>query len=381
MARKVVDITRSANKYDLLSQTPENYSKDNYFLKELQEKVNADWEYRPNRALIEYEDQWGELTFKPLDVVIDSVLSEKGTAISSDTRNIIFKNISETRFTIGNRFRFSKLYDISADPADKDVWITINENKAKFTASNIIHRCNGTLGSIVKDEQGVSHYHYEPVIQGMDLSSVSIFYNETAVSPQSQLLVIAQHNEYTKKYFINQRFIVGYDKVYRVKAINKFYANSTNNPTNVGVMRIYLELTEASPYDDFVNRIAYQSDETIHIDPVVPGNCSVIFTSPDFIPTDLKSTPITFQPIVVDDNGVQYPDVTITSSGTLMNLPVGVNPDVYFELTPLENNAFSLKRNRIYLNGDLEIKCSVSKEDSPSGEPIEIKFTMVVRRQ
>lgn len=42
MAHKVSNITNAANKYDLLSQTPKNYSVDNYFLKELQEKVNAE---------------------------------------------------------------------------------------------------------------------------------------------------------------------------------------------------------------------------------------------------------------------------------------------------------------------------------------------------
>ena len=39
MARKVKNITNSASSYDILSQTPGNYSRNNYFLKELQEKV------------------------------------------------------------------------------------------------------------------------------------------------------------------------------------------------------------------------------------------------------------------------------------------------------------------------------------------------------
>ena len=70
MARKVVDITNSANSYDILSQTPKNYSKDNYFLKELQDKVNAEWRYRPNRVDIEYENNWGVQTYTPIEVVI-----------------------------------------------------------------------------------------------------------------------------------------------------------------------------------------------------------------------------------------------------------------------------------------------------------------------
>lgn len=42
MANKVIDISDSVTKYDILSQTPKNYSKDNYWLKELQHKVNIE---------------------------------------------------------------------------------------------------------------------------------------------------------------------------------------------------------------------------------------------------------------------------------------------------------------------------------------------------
>lgn len=55
MARKVIqDNTIAGNSY-LLSQTPKNYSKDNFFIKELQDKVNAEWFTRPNRVDVEYE--------------------------------------------------------------------------------------------------------------------------------------------------------------------------------------------------------------------------------------------------------------------------------------------------------------------------------------
>ena len=115
MARKVVDITNSANSYDILSQTPKNYSKDNYFLKELQDKVNAEWRYRPNRVDIEYENSWGVQTYTPIEVVIQSVRSEKGSAISNDCRRIVFKNILEDRFVIGSKFKFSEKYDLNTE--------------------------------------------------------------------------------------------------------------------------------------------------------------------------------------------------------------------------------------------------------------------------
>jgi len=35
MARKVINTTHAANRYDILSQTPKNYNQDNWYLKEL----------------------------------------------------------------------------------------------------------------------------------------------------------------------------------------------------------------------------------------------------------------------------------------------------------------------------------------------------------
>jgi len=158
--------------------------------------VDADWEYRPNRVDIEYENQWGEQTYSPIEVVIQSVKSEKGTAISNDCRNIVFRDILDKRFVIGSRFRYEEFpldeLDLDAIPdAKKNVWLATNTNSVQMTSSMIIERCNGTLGSLWVDSQGISHYHYEPVIQGRELSSVNLFYNETAVSPQSELIIIA----------------------------------------------------------------------------------------------------------------------------------------------------------------------------------------------
>ena len=378
MARKVVDITNSANSYDILSQTPKNYSKDNYFLKELQDKVNAEWRYRPNRVDIEYENNWGVQTYTPIEVVIQSVRSEKGSAISNDCRRIVFKNILEDRFVIGSKFKFSEKYDLNTEDKNKNVWLATNTDNVKMTSSMIIERCNGTLGSVYVDNQGITKYHYEPVIQGKDLSAVNLFYNEVAVSPQSQLLVIAQHNEFTKKYYINQRFIVGYDKVYRIKAINKFYANSTNDPENVGLMRIYLELTESCIYDNFDTRIAYQNSPGVHLTTTKNSSYSIKLSKPEYIPVNLTDNPITFTMVVVNERGQEFPEINISVDCVLENLPSGADQSNYFDYIDNGNNSFDLRRKRIYLNGNLQINCKVNKEESPSGEEISTSFTMVM---
>ena len=49
----IMDNSNVKDPYYLITQTPPNLVKDNYYLHELQEKVDADWEYRPNRVWIE----------------------------------------------------------------------------------------------------------------------------------------------------------------------------------------------------------------------------------------------------------------------------------------------------------------------------------------
>lgn len=58
MAHKVINIgSRNVDSSSfMLSQTPPNYDKKNFYIKGLQDKVNAEWPYRANRALIEYEN-------------------------------------------------------------------------------------------------------------------------------------------------------------------------------------------------------------------------------------------------------------------------------------------------------------------------------------
>ena len=350
MSRKVVNITHSANKYDILSQTPKNYNKDNYFLKELQDKVDAEWNYRPNRVDVEYESEWGEQKWSPLEVVVQSVISEKGTNISNDTRNLVFRNILEDRFNIGNRFRFSEDYDLSAIEDMKNVWLVSNINKVNMTSSVVVSRCNGTLGSLWDNGDGTVSRHYEPVIQGKDLTSVNFFYNETLISPQSQLLIIAQHNKYTKKYQINQRFIVGYDKVYRIKAINKFYGNSTINPQNVGLIHIYLEITESSEYDDFEHRIAYQEDVKNIITPPLSGEAYIRFQSPQEIPTFLNSEGVVFEPVLVQDGST-----VVGANFTLTATLDGVEDITDYVDIAKENNSFTVRKLRNYRKGDLHL--------------------------
>lgn len=397
MANKVIDIGKMPinSAFGMLSQTPKNYDEKNFYIRTLQQKVDAEWAYRPNVVGIEYEDGWNagdywtaagypEPEWKPIEAVVQQVKTDKGTDISEDCRRFVFKNIREDRFRIGSKFRFAPNYDPFAEQKKKNVWLVTNRDDVKITSSVVAQRCNGLLGSVYEDAQGVSHYHYEPVILGKDLSSTSLSFNEVAVSPQSGLTVICQHNRHTAEYKLNQRFIVGYDEVYRVKAINKFYSNSTNDPMDVGLMRIYMEITEKSHYDDFVNRIAYEEEPKVKIDvsDAHDREFRIEFSKPDYIPTNLGFEEVEFVPVLKDSYNSVWDSVGFTVECTLDNWPESREYDQYdnpyFELKDTTAK-FSLRRKRLYPNGDLTVKCFVPAEESPTGAEISSSFKLTMR--
>lgn len=290
--RKVINTTDVVDNSYLLSQTPKNYAKDNYWLNELQEKVNSDWELRPNRVDIEEEQGFGSEEYKPLEVVIQSVRDDKGTKISDDWRRVVFKDIFSHR-EIGTRYRFSYKFDLNEPVEDKSVWIAVNQDSASPTAQQVIVRCNGTLGSIWTDEKGIKSYHYEPVVQKTTLSSTPPSFSEVAVDLKSQLVITCQHNKYTKDYYINQRFVIGYDRVYKISNIIKTDALRTYQSEFVGVITLYLDFDQNSAKDDFKNRIAFngREDETItpapDPNPSVNDGYEVKIISPIPLPTEL----------------------------------------------------------------------------------------------
>lgn len=392
MARKIKDITHSSSQYDILSQTPKNYNESNYYLKTLQDKVNADWRFRPNRIDVEYEESKDSDKWLPLNVVIQTIKQDTGTTIANDYCRLVFKDIYENRFKIGDKFRMPiSLKSLptevvsnkfSAD-INKDIWIGINTDKVNFTSSMVIERCNGVLGSVYTDSQGIAHYHYEPVIQERELSSTSFSYGSTSVVPGARLVVIAQYNKYTSKYKTNQRFIVGAreedpnneghyigGQVYRINAINKFYGNSTFGIQDVGLINIYLEVTETSPYDDWDNMIAYQDEQQVIVTPdpdeEKEKNYSIKFKTPEIFPSELGSEEITFTPVLVDNDGEEVVDIFKTTIA-LENWPASADESLQANYVVLSENVvgdyyFSLKRERIYTRGDLVVTCVSSDE-------------------
>ena len=361
---KIYDTTFTPSLYNLISQTPPNMPIDNYFLHSLQQKVDVDWKYRPNRVDIEQEMNFGQEDYSPLEVVIQTVLSDKGTKVSDDIRRLVFKDI-KYEVKLGTRFRFSYQFDINQPDNEKNIWISTNRDSASPTSQVVVTRCNGTLGSIYQNAQGESYYHYEPVICTTNLSTVSLYYDDTIITPQAQVMLIVQHNQYTQNYGINQRFILGYDKVYKVKAINKFNSLTTYNPYDIGTILLYADLDEISAKDDFINRIAYNEDPPTQITPIQPsGDYAIKIVAPAPLPTQLLSTPL--QLVAYLYEGETQLSVPVNFSGSLAGTSI---PNNYFSLEVTGPNTCVLRRLKMYNKASLLVSCQVNIEDSPTGEP------------
>lgn len=374
---KVIDSTYNPTSYELLTQTPKNFAHDNYFIETLQDKILADWEYRPNRVDVEQEMEIGSEKYEPLEVVIQNIKNDKGEKVSDDYKRIVFKYV-DYKVRIGTKFRFSLNFDLDEPNEDKSIWIVTNRDSTIPTSGAVISRCNGTLGSIYMDANGKSVQHYEPVICTTDLKSVGLTYNNVIVTPNAQIYMVVQHNEYTRNYYLNQRFIVGYDKVYKVKGINNFNSLSTFKPDDVGTMILYADLDEISPKDNFTTRIAFNKEgEGVTEIPEAPteNNYSFKLVLPEKMPTELYSTPIEFKAALF--NGENEIDAPIHVEASLAGASTPTN---YYELIDNGNGEFTLRRRKLYNRAPLVVKCSTEVEgNTGETEELTIQFELSLR--
>lgn len=373
---KVINTTNQLTPYTLV-QTPKNLVKDNYFIDNLQEKIWADWEYRPNRVDIEQEKGIGQEQYFPLEVVIQNIKNDKGEKVSDDYKRIVFQDV-KYQVRLGTRFRFSFDFDLQQPDIDKNIWLATNKDSTVPTASVVLTRCNGTLGSIVIDAQGKSKYHYEPCVSTTKLTSVNFHYANEIIVPQSQIILLVQHNKYTRDYYINQRFILGYDTVYKVKGMDKFNSLHTYQPEDVDIIVLYAEVDEKAAEDDFEHRIAFNKANVppVQSEEVVEGNTTFKITTPDILPTDLYSTPILFEAGLY--NGDNLLDVPISVQTELS----GTNtPEDYFELVVESENSFTLRRRKIYTRSNLRVNVFISKEDAPDNKEVGVAFELSLKRR
>ena len=373
-----------------LSQTPKNFSKNNYFLKETQDQVNAYWPYMTNRVDIEQEQTFGVEDYFAYEVVAQTVKHDTGTMISDDWRRFVFRDIFYD-CPIGTKFKVAPGYDLAAPENQKSIFLVVNkENELTPTNAVVTRRCNGTLGSTYLDSHGNVQYHYEPVIQ-LGITNTDFHYNKMVNDPNAALTVIAQHNQYTRNYYINQRFVVGYDRIYRITNIDKFYSNDTFNAENVGLMTIYFAIDNIAEKDDFKTRIAYNQEGQINkVEEVVSDDYYIKILAPDTIYTDNVTEPV--------DTGV-LPDVLPvvliygpnvfhaylykgedkqSSPVHMQYLIEGIdesNWGKYLRLDEETDNTYTITKLR-YTTHSLKLRFYLDASESPTGQPIETTLTV-----
>lgn len=369
---KIIKSAYNPNSYNMLSQTPKNYVKDNYYLRTLQDKVDADWEYRPNRVDIEEESVRGSLEYVPMEAVVQSVRNDKGEKVSEDIMRLVFRDIRYSS-KIGTKYRFSFNFDLEEPDEDKFIWLVTNREELTPTASSVITRCNGTIASTYKDENGVNQIHYEPVISATALSSTNFHFDEAIVTAKADLTMIVQYNQYTMNYYINQRFIVGPNQVYKVSAIQNTNSLATFKPEDIGLMVLYANFDQLSEQDNLETRLAYNKPEE-QINPSVPdsGN-GVVFkiTEPSPLPTELYSEPIIFKA------GLYFVDTLDSNTEISIECDLDVNTDPlkYFDFEKIDGNSFMLRRKKI-INRNLKVKVYIEAAQSPSGEEMSQEFEL-----
>jgi hypothetical protein len=384
----IIDSTNIRDTRELYSQTPPDFSKHNYYLNTLQMKIDADWPYRPNRKWVEEELEAGSEVYKPLEVVIQTVKNDKGETISDDWYRLVFRDCQKA-VKIGRRYRFAYDPNILVPDMQKNIWLAVNQTQLTPTASQTVCRCNGTIGSLYKDDNGNITRHYEPVVQPDKLSGAGIKQSEVAVDLNGNKVLLAQFNKYTKQYYINQRFFIDanaadreHQPVYKITNIVRSNTLTTYDPTDVGLVRIYYEVDQIGAQDDVENRIAFngivndniapKTDEPISGGEDSSDDYTFSIVDPEIIPKVL--TTLVFKP-ELQKNGSVVENANIGVSCKLSGTS-------YADTVPIENfvtiemnsdGTYTLTRVKKDLTMTLITTCEAT---TPNGGVYQISFSM-----
>lgn len=375
---KVIDTTNLVDSSTCLHVNLEpNLISDNYYLSSIQDKIDYEWEYRANKIDIKEEKVAGSGIYTDIQVVMDTVFNQKTkTIMADDWMKLTFRDIHHN-VDIGKRFLFSDEFWGTSE--NESVWLLVNSTKLNATASGIVRRCDNNIAMRLKD----GTIHYEPCILETEFKAINLYYDESIVVPQSQIYMILQYNEYTKKIKINDRYILGAtdledranNDVFKVKASVKFKTKTTFNVNNNKLVYLGLDRDSVDERDDLVNRVAYQA--TDNINPPVPepseDNYEIKLYNQD-------NKQIYEDKILLDEENEYY--INVYKNGELLtdcNYTyetdlIGTDKDTFYYdfIIGDEQNIFSIRNKRTYMKDKLLISCKIS--NSTLKEDIEVKY-------
>ena len=401
---KVFDSTDKFTVFETKSRTYKNMSKDNYYLKNLQAKVDDEWKFRPNIIDIEEEKEFGSESYDSIEVKIQNVYDEKlKKTLSDDWKKINFKDI-QYPIKIGQRYRFSLNYDINESLRDKSIWITVNVNRTNPTFGGIVRRCDSYLTII----SNTGNIHYEPICLDTDFKYSSIYYDLSISIAQGEVYATMQYNKFTKFLKVNDRFIIGpidtidrhNNTIYKIKALRRYQNLSTFDNNSVPLIFLALEKDDVGPDDNLDTRIVksngmYREEDLVQnkIDLIYDSDRVIITVKPkeepeDLILRDSENAILSYikdelMLVINTEEGIPIDERILLNekrkylcyvykNGQKLENSIKVETDLlstdkddyYYDFEQDSDNSFTILNKKMYLKDELKIRCYYEDVDN-----------------
>ena len=289
-------------------------SPNNYYREQMQALINSQWDNTTMLQTIDEEYPFASFKFREVEVrMIHALDKSTRQKQGDDFRELIFQDIDYT-VNLGAYYKFSNAY-----------WLAINLDELNRTTKNIIvRRCNNFLKW--KDCDGTI-YEY-PCVLEYDATAASPRVDNNIITPNNRVRVIVQANNDTLSLVVNKRFLFG-GRPFKIIGYNNYMIDEINGKQSI--LYIQTQLDEISPYDDFVNNIAYNTNVENEIEQLSePLNGIIVEPTFDFV---RQNYTMNFTANLYIDNIKQSDIVEAITSGA---------PEWGYEFKSLGNNAFSL---------------------------------------
>lgn len=251
----------------------------NYYIENLQDKRNADWDYRYNVVEIEeelvkqvrYTNE--EPLFTPVEAVITNVKNPKGKDLSGDYAQLAFKNLKHP-CKIGSQYRFDLDFPDMKKMTEEEkhystsVWLATNKAPIKAGNSVIVERCNASfamVGAPNGDLHDIEEVRYVSCVLLNQMKYLQEYANNVAIVPQAEWYGMMQCNYFTNQVKINDRFLFGpmsgTPQAFVVKAVIKstldhtFVKDYEDEIESTGLITLAFDKTALDPEDNFETRI------------------------------------------------------------------------------------------------------------------------------